>query len=376
MAKICLITANSSTFGLLTGNPSTNVGGAELQQSLIAQALSAAGHEVSFLVHDFGQPDIMTNDAGVRLIKTFGLRDAGFLLKHVKPLRLFYGLERAESEIYYQRCSGFITGLAALWCKIRGRKFVFAAASDWDVDGTRERRMNPVFRVLYRYGVRSADEVLTQTERQKELVENRFKRSCRIIRNMYPMPPDDDAPRDYILWVSQFFRIKRPEMFLEIARRMPEQKFVMVGGPANGEEHIYEETVEASRDIPNLTITGALPYAEAIDMYRCAIAFVNTSIVEGFPNTYLDALSRRVPVVATFDPDEIICRHGLGFHCSSVEEMVSALKKLVEDEGMRGRMGESGRNYVKANHDIQYVGLEYDRLIKELMAGGSKEAGH
>lgn len=64
MARICLITANSSTFGLLTGNPSANVGGAELQQSLIAQALSAAGHEVSFLVHDFGQPDIMTNDVG------------------------------------------------------------------------------------------------------------------------------------------------------------------------------------------------------------------------------------------------------------------------------------------------------------------------
>lgn len=373
MARICLITANSSTFGLLTGNPSTNVGGAELQQSLIAQALSAAGHEVSFLVHDFGQPDIMTNDAGVKLIKTFGLKNPSFLLRYVKPLRLFYGLERADCDIYYQRCSGFITGLAALWCRMRGRKFVFAAASDWDVDGTRERRMNLLFRLLYRFGVRNADEVLTQTGRQKEFVENRFKRSCRIIRNMYPMPPDEDLPREYVLWVSQFFRVKRPELFLEIARRMPEQKFVMVGGPAGGEEYVYEELVKASRDIPNLRMTGALPYPEAIDMYRRAVAFVNTSVVEGFPNTYLDALSRRTPVVATFDPDEIICRHGLGFHCGSVEEMVGALTKLTEDESMRIRMGESGRNYVRANHDIQSVGIEYNRLIEDLTGSRDKE---
>ena len=75
-----------------------------------------------------------------------------------------------------------------------------------------------------------------------------------------------------------------------------------------------------------------MPYRDVSRAYAAARVFVNTSDVEGFPNSYLQAWTNGVPVVAFFDPDGLIAREGLGMAVNSHQEMREALKRLATDE--------------------------------------------
>jgi glycosyltransferase involved in cell wall biosynthesis len=59
---------------------------------------------------------------------------------------------------------------------------------------------------------------------------------------------------------------------------------------------------------------------------------VNTSDIEGFPNTYLQAWASGTPVVAFFDPDGVIAREGLGVAVRTTEEMSEAVQRLTSNE--------------------------------------------
>lgn len=347
----------------------TKVGGAELQQSLIAKSLAANGHTVSFLVCDLGQPSVVETAAGIKLIRTFGLRKCSLLLRYLKFLRLFAGMSTASADVYYQRAGGFITGLVALYCGLHRRRFIFAAALDWDLDGTHERTWSALERVLYRYGVRHADVVLVQTEYQRELLMQRFGREGVLVRNIYQMPSVEESERSFVLWVANFSPAKRPRMLLEVVERMPEHQFVMAGRPMPGKEHIYEEIVRAADTLANLKVLGPVPYAEIGKLYSQALVFVNTSEVEGFPNSFLDAMSRRVPVVATFDPDGIIGRHDLGVHCSTVEDIVAGLRRILDDADLRRRLGENCYEYVRSTHEVSVVSGRYEEVLSSLTGG-------
>jgi glycosyltransferase involved in cell wall biosynthesis len=75
-----------------------------------------------------------------------------------------------------------------------------------------------------------------------------------------------------------------------------------------------------------------MEYRETNALYGRARVFVNTSDLEGFPNTYVQAWSSGTPVVAFFDPDGIIARHGLGAAVTTREQMVEAVQRLARDE--------------------------------------------
>jgi len=60
---------------------------------------------------------------------------------------------------------------------------------------------------------------------------------------------------------------------------------------------------------------GKLPFEETLKIFDGATLFVNTSKSEseGFPNTYIQAWLRGVPVISfDVDPDGVIAKNGLG----------------------------------------------------------------
>ena len=273
-----------------------------------------------------------------------------------------------NADIYYQRASARVTGIVGLYCSIHRRPFVFSCAHDMDVDGSYEKTCNPLDRVLYRRALASAAVVLVQTNDQMALLRKNYRRDGVLIRNMYPMPESSDprSKRDAIIWVGSFRAMKRPELFVELASRIPNREFVMIGGRFAAEAGLYDQIVERARQIPNLTLTGQLSYDEAAEYYGRALLFVNTSSAEGFPNTFLQSWSVGTPTVATFDPDGIISKHGLGRHCESLEDLESSVVDLLADDYSRIGMGERAIQYVRMQHDPDAITQEYVKVFTRL----------
>jgi glycosyltransferase involved in cell wall biosynthesis len=97
-------------------------------------------------------------------------------------------------------------------------------------------------------------------------------------------------------WVGRHFPQKRPEVVLEVARRlvrtMPEASFLMVGdGPS------FEEAVASTEDEPRIHVVGFRNDIETA--YAAMDLLVLASAWEGLPRTVLEAGAAGVPVVST-----------------------------------------------------------------------------
>jgi len=311
------------------------VGGAELQQTLLAKSLAARGFAVSMVVGDYGQPDGAVWD-GIKTYKAYR-PDAGLpLLRFVHPrwTQLWAAMKRAGADIYYTSCAGALVGQVALFARLHGAKFIFRVASNSDCDPQalliRYRRDKS----LYRYGLQRADVVLAQTPQQQQALLENFARSSRVVASLTDTGGRRPAfaERDIdVLWVGNMRALKRPALLLEAARKLPDLRFHIIGGPMPGAESFFESIRAAASQLANVHFHGAVPYHEVGEFYERARVFVGTSAIEGFPNTYLQAWSRGTPVVAFLDPEHLIARHGTGRAVTDVADMCAAIVKLRSD---------------------------------------------
>src|SRR5882672_1469379 len=308
------------------------IGGESVQQTLLGRALELRGHDVSMVVSDYGQIDGAEWER-IRVFKAYR-PDAGLpALRFIHPrwTAIWSALTRADADIYYTSCAGMHVGLLAMFCRRFHKRFVFRAASDTDCDRSRLLVRFARDRWLYAYGLRRADAILVQSTSQAETLARNYGLAGRVA-GMLVEKVQPAAARDIdVLWVSNIRRVKRPDRILELAEGLPKVKIHMVGGPLPGEETLFSEVNLTAKGKANVSFHGRLSYWDANELYGRARLLVNTSDVEGFPNSYLQAWIRGVPVVTLIDPDGVIEREGLGVGARSAAQIPDAINRLLRD---------------------------------------------
>lgn len=97
--------------------------------------------------------------------------------------------------------------------------------------------------------------------------------------------------------------------------------------------------------------------------------FVLASDFEGMPNVVLEAMRAARPVVATriAGMDEVVIdgMTGLLVEPRQPVELAKAIQRLLEDEGLRHRLGESGRRQVRLRFSVAAMVDAYARLYDE-----------
>ena len=336
------------------------IGGESVQQTLLARALAWRGHEVSMVVADYGQSDGAQWD-GIRTYRAYAPTAGvpGLRFFHPRWTGIWSALARANADLYYASCAGMHVGLLAMFCRLHRRRFVFRIASDSDCDATRLLVRYARDRWLYAYGLRRADAILAQSAAQCTAMARNYGVSSRMARMLVEMRPPA-AQRDIdVLWVSNIRRVKRPDRVLELASRLPETQIHMVGGPLPGEDALYEDVARAAAARANLRHHGRLSYWDAGEFYGRAKVLLNTSDVEGFPNSYLQAWARGVPVVTLIDPDGVIEREGLGVAARTPEDLGGALRGLLQDANGWRAASERCRSYVQREYGEDSVLAPY-----------------
>jgi glycosyltransferase involved in cell wall biosynthesis len=331
---------------------SHGVGGAELQQTLLAKALARRGLTVSMVVADYGQADGAAWD-GIKTYKAYRLDEGIPVLRFVHPrwTKLWAALRRADADIYYTMCAGGLLGQLAMFVHRHGRKLAFAIGSDTDCDPQALLVRFWRDRQLYRYGLKRSDVVLAQTADQRGALLRNFGRDSRVVEALSePARRRRDFPeRDIdVLWVANIRSLKRPERLLQLATRLPHLRFHMVGGPFVREHELFAAVRAEALTRPNVVFHGFVPYHDVSGLFERARVLVNTSEIEGFPNTYLQAWTHGAPVVTFIDPDAIISRNGLGRVAASDEEMSALVETLGGDSDEWNRASGRCRRYADA----------------------------
>jgi glycosyltransferase involved in cell wall biosynthesis len=351
------------------------VGGAEVQQVILARALARAGHRVSMVCLDFGQPDRTVVD-GITVHRAFR-PDAGVpVLRFLHPrlTSVWRAMSAADADIYYQRSTSALTGIVAEFCRRAGRHSVYAGASDTDFIPGRQQIRYRRDRWLYERGVALVDRLVAQNRHQVHTCRHNFGREAVLIPSCYEPPPGagQGAPRDTVLWVGTVHEYKRPELFLELARRLPRRRFVLVGGPgvddSSGREAYYETVRAEAAALPNVEFTGFLPLAQVEPYFDRARVLVNTSEVEGMPNTFLQAWARGVPTLAFVDTGSRFEGAAPYPVVGQLEEMQAEIERLFESPQCHRETGERCRAYFAQNHAVGTVLARYQRLFERMAA--------
>ena len=363
--RICFLSLNS--YPLLTRRENFEyIGGAEVEQVSLARELIARGYSVSFITYSHGGKQMEDFD-GITIIKTYE-RDTANKMSTLQKYRLILSaLKKANADIYFHESGA--TGVLPLFCGIYRKKYVYRIASDAVVLN------KPLFgshsfsqKIVNMLEIKRANSVVAQSNFQKRILKEKFGVESVVIKNGLVIPKDDCKKHDppIVLWVGSISTVKQPHLFVELAKSLPQVNFEMIGG--KGDPQLYEEIKVASEKLPNLRFYGFIPFHKIDEYFKKASIFVNTSRIEGFPNTFIQAWAHRVPVVSlTVDPDGIIQNEKLGFRSGTFKQLISDVVALLNDEKLRKTMGENARKYVEREHDIKKTVKMYIKIFNQLL---------
>jgi glycosyltransferase involved in cell wall biosynthesis len=168
-----------------------------------------------------------------------------------------------------------------------------------------------------------------------------------------------------VVWVGRVCKVKRPDLYLDVAETCPEATFELVG-PADGSPYA-EQVCERARCIRNVIVRGPATRSQLPGVYQPATLLCCTSAFEGFPNTFLEAWSYGLPVVTTFDPDGLVAERSLGIVAAGVPSLVAGIRRLAESPELYERISGNARRYYVKNHTVEIAMQRFEGLFLETL---------
>jgi glycosyltransferase involved in cell wall biosynthesis len=357
--RVCFIAPKA--YPLFNPDVKEVFGGAEVDLYYLATELAKdKNFEVSFIAADYGQQETETIE-GVRIIKTLNFKESAL----AGAIKVWKGLRKADARIYFQEAASWGTFLVALFCKLHKRIFIYRTASEQECDGT-YLKQHYFAGKAFRWSLRNALKTVAQNETDKNNLEQTAGICSIVIPNAHRLPVLREVQRDIILWVGRSVRSKRPELFIQLAEKTPDERFTMVCQQATGDEK-YEELLARARYVKNLQFIEHVPFCEIDRYFQRAKVFVSTSELEGFPNTFIQACNYAVPILSLkVNPDGFINSYNCGMSCNDDwQRLVDSLKVMLQKQYYLG-LGKNARKYVEEHHDLTKIIQKYKAIFLQL----------
>jgi glycosyltransferase involved in cell wall biosynthesis len=379
LLNLCIV--SHFAYGAMAGGQEGHIGGVERQTSLLARWLAARGHRVSLITWNEGQPDGTSID-GVRMLRVCRPQEGapGLRFFHPRWTSLVAAMSRANAAVYYHNCGEDVTGQVALWCRRHDRRFVYSSAAQADCDARLPLMTTRRERVLYAMGLQRADRIVVQTETQTRMLKDGFGLDSLVI----PMPcpePDDrpfhmpSAPRTGqapVLWVGRICKVKRPDRFLDLVATCPEIRFELVG-PSDDSQYA-QHILRRAADLPNLRVVGRVARENMAGYYRRALCLCCTSDFEGFPNTFIEAWCLGIPVVSTWDPDNIIKTAGLGVAATDLAGLAAGVRSLGQSPERWLAASRHARDRYLTHHTVDRVMIQFERVFLAALTSSTPQS--
>ena len=162
--------------------------------------------------------------------------------------------------------------------------------------------------------------------------------------------------KEKIIFLGRIESVKRGWLFCEIAKKMPEYEFYVLGQSFR-EKDKNSAIIEKYKDIKNLHFAGHVDGIEKANHIKDAKILVNTSIHEALPISFLEALSYGTLLVSNRNPEGLTSTFGiyvgevLGDGFDKVDLYVNAIRQLMNDKSFTQK-AQTAIEYVKEVHCV------------------------
>jgi glycosyltransferase involved in cell wall biosynthesis len=177
----------------------------------------------------------------------------------------------------------------------------------------------------------------------------------------------DEKPT--VLFLGRWDPIKRPDVMLQIAEKLPNVQFVCCGVANLMFKDYFEPLIKKARKLANVNYMGYVVAEKKNTVLNKSWILLNTSSRECLPVSFLEAAAYRMAIVSPNDPDSFASNFGCKIHDKeNVKEYVDAINTLILDDKWREK-GNAARKYVQETHELKHVIEEHIKIYNSWIDG-------
>jgi glycosyltransferase involved in cell wall biosynthesis len=355
---------------LLIGSEKS-VGGAAVEWLTWLKAFNKIGCDSALLTWQ-GAKEQIKNNVEFEIIESYnlnkGIPKLRFLTYQLPMLIL--SIKKFNPDYIIQECANRFTGILALVTKLLGKPFIHRIASDMDVDERIKKNISKFYLYLYYSGLKNTDFISCQNNYQLNILKNKFpQKPIYLHYNPFEIKTKylQNTVREYIAWIGNFRYEKNLPALAIIAKKLKQYKFKIVGKVLDSENLDTQIGLEELEKLNNVEFLGHVNNSVIPEFLSRAYCLLNTSRLEGFSNTFLEAWSVGIPVISTknVNPDSIITKFNLGIVAETYEEIPEILNNFISQE-QHLKYYENCINYVKKNHDPESIAKKFIIDLKNI----------
>ena len=157
---------------------------------------------------------------------------------------------------------------------------------------------------------------------------------------------------------------KNPELFNEIAQKLPDVRFVWIG---DGE-------LRDQLTAPNIEVTGWMSREEALRRSMASDVFVLTSLWEGLPMSLLESMyMEKLCLVNDVIGSRDVIRSGInGYVCRNADEFVDAIRGILENPEKAAELTAQARKDILEKYNTRVMAEKYREIYEEAFAPAEK----
>jgi len=169
-----------------------------------------------------------------------------------------------------------------------------------------------------------------------------------------------------IVFVGRLAEPKDPLLLLEAVNKIKDKSLFEVSIVGDGKKRIECENFIKEKHLVNVKIFGELDLLEVDKLLQDSDIFVLISKWEGLPLTILEAMSVGLPVVVSNvgGISEVVNTENGILVENKVDDIEQALVELIQNRGLRLKMGESGYEKVKQSFSLGKMLEELEYIYK------------
>jgi glycosyltransferase involved in cell wall biosynthesis len=363
--RICFVQPRAYyLFNPKADNFADKIGGAQKQSYLYSIELAKhKAFDVHFVTADFGQ-QALEKYKNVSVWKSFNFDDN--ILK--KSVNLLNTLKKINADIYYFRSADIGVALAAFFIKaILNKKIFYSLAHDSETNFYKLMKKSGVLTALTMpYIYKYADILSVQSKTQLNLLlKYRKRKADAVLKNIILHEKQVNVEKKTILWVGRLDPIKKPELFIELAKKYPHEQFIMIAPAVRDYQNYGNKIKNNTSTINNIEYIKYVNSKDIINYYQKAKIYILSSDIEGFSNTMAEAMANMIPILSyKVNPDNIFNRYKIGYCAEgNKDKFFEQFESLLNNHSLSEKLGYNGRIYLEKNHNKEKTVNEFIKLL-------------